>query len=222
MTEIVPFFSVPFAFAKNTECAAMHSDLKTFFALKIAETAANKTGGGVGKDARVFESRGDLFHSTESCVVALRDFCLAEAVRVACQLCGYDEATSRQLQVQQGAWFRVTRRGGSLGLHNHPNSSWSGIYCIDPGQSDLDKPESGLVSFVSPLQMSGMFMDASNTNMIEAFRTLPRTIRLEPGQLVIFPSWVLHEQRPYEGEGERVTVNFTCSMGLPGRRITPQ
>jgi uncharacterized protein (TIGR02466 family) len=221
MTEIVPFFSVPFAFVQNKDCAALHGELKKFFALNIAAAAASKPEN-ARKDVRVFESRANLFQSTEPCAVELRDFCLSEVIRMACQLCGYDEATSRQLQVQHGAWFRITRRGGSLGLHNHPNSSWSGIYCVDPGFSDADKPDSGLISFVSPSQMSGMFMDASNTNVIEAFRMQPRMIKLEPGQLVVFPSWVLHEQRPYEGEGERVTVNFTCSMGLPGRRITPQ
>lgn len=221
MTEIVPFFAVPFAFRVNADCAALHTDLKRYFAQMITSNAANNTGA-AAKDVRVFESRASLFQSAEPCVVALRDFCLSEVIRMACQLCGYDEATGRQLQVQHGAWFRITRRGGSLGLHNHPNSSWSGIYCVDPGFSDADKPDSGLISFISPLQMSGMFMDASNTNVIEAFRTVPRMIKLEPGQLVVFPSWVLHEQRPYEGEGERVTVNFTCSMGLPGRRITTQ
>jgi len=221
VADISPFFAVPFAHARNPDCAALHADLKRYIGQTIAAAAASKPGG-LSRDARVFESRVNLFHSTEDCVRQLRDFCLAEAVAVAVQLCGYDEATSRQLQLQHGSWFRVTRRGGYLGTHNHPNSSWSGIYCIDPGRSDPDKPESGALVFTSPMQMNGMFMDASNTNILDVFQTQPRMVRMESGQLIIFPSWVLHEQRPYEGEGERITVSFTVSMGLPGRRITPQ
>ena len=33
------------------------------------------------------------------------------------------------------------------------------------------------------------------------------------GQLVLFPSWVLHDVKPFEGEGERITVAFNCWFG---------
>jgi hypothetical protein len=41
-----------------------------------------------------------------------------------------------------------------------------------------------------------------------------RQIDLEPGQLVLFPSWVLHDVKPYEGDGERITVAFNCWFQL--------
>ena len=37
---------------------------------------------------------------------------------------------------------------------------------------------------------------------------------MEAGQLVLFPSWVLHDVKPFEGEGERITVAFNCWFGL--------
>ena len=40
-------------------------------------------------------------------------------------------------------------------------------------------------------------------------------LRLEAGQLVLFPSWVLHDVKPFEGEGERITVAFNCWFTLP-------
>ena len=49
---------------------------------------------------------------------------------------------------------------GFFGLHNHPNASWSGVYCVDPGQHDAGKRDSGLLSFVNPMIMGAMHMDA--------------------------------------------------------------
>ena len=37
---------------------------------------------------------------------------------------------------------------------------------------------------------------------------------LQPGQLVLFPSWVQHQVMPFYGEGERITVAFNCAMSL--------
>ena len=40
-------------------------------------------------------------------------------------------------------------------------------------------------------------------------------LRLEAGQLVMFPSWVLHDVKPFEGDGERITIAFNCWFALP-------
>ena len=39
-------------------------------------------------------------------------------------------------------------------------------------------------------------------------------MKFEPGQLVLFPSWILHDVKPFEGEGERITVAFNCWFKL--------
>ena len=36
------------------------------------------------------------------------------------------------------------------------------------------------------------------------------------GYLVMFPSWVLHEVRPYFGDGERITVAFNARFKMAG------
>ena len=52
-------------------------------------------------------------------------------------------------------------------------------------------------------------------------KRLELSVRLEPGQLVLFPSWLLHDVKPFQGEGERITVAFNCWFSLedppPGR-----
>jgi hypothetical protein len=95
-------------------------------------------------------------------------------------------------------------------------AAWSGVYCVNPGRNDADKPDSGLLSFLNPFLASAMYVDVSNTKLRAPFAPHIRHVKMEPGQLVLFPSWVLHDVKPFEGEGERVTVAFNCWFSLEG------
>ena len=131
------------------------------------------------------------------------------------RLNNYDLPTVNRLQIFNDSWFHITRRGGYFGLHNHPNASWSGVYCVDPGKSDPGKEASGLLSFVSPMLSTGMYQDAANAKMQLPYGNMLAQLSLLPGQLVMFPSWVLHDVKPFEGEGERITIAFNCWFTLP-------
>jgi uncharacterized protein (TIGR02466 family) len=131
------------------------------------------------------------------------------------QLNSYDVQTIKRLEIYNDCWFHVTRRGGFFGLHNHPNASWSGVYCVDPGQHDAGKPDSGLLSFVNPMLMASMHMDAGVAKIPLPYGNQIANVRLGAGELVMFPSWVLHDVKPFEGQGERITVAFNCWFNLP-------
>ncbi|MBV8975382.1 MAG: hypothetical protein JOY74_09680, partial [Sinobacteraceae bacterium] len=75
---------------------------------------------------------------------------------------------------------------------------------------DPDTDESGLLSFVNPAVVSAMHVDPAVANLRVPFAPYIRHVRLEPGQLVLFPSWILHDVKPFQGEGERITVAFNC------------
>jgi predicted 2-oxoglutarate/Fe(II)-dependent dioxygenase YbiX len=72
-----------------------------------------------------------------------------------------------------------------------------------------------VLSFVSPMLMSGMYQDAANAKMQLPYGNMLAQLSLEAGQLVMFPSWVLHDVKPFEGEGERITIAFNCWFTLP-------
>jgi predicted 2-oxoglutarate/Fe(II)-dependent dioxygenase YbiX len=74
---------------------------------------------------------------------------------------------------------------------------------------------SGVLSFVNPTIMHAMHIDAGIARMQLPYGHQVASLSLEPGQLVIFPSWVLHEVKPFEGEGERITIAFNCWFTLP-------
>jgi uncharacterized protein (TIGR02466 family) len=163
----------------------------------------------------VYESHFNLFRENEPALQELKTFCWDQLLATIGMLNGYDLPTLERLQIYNDCWFHVSRRGGFFGLHNHPNASWSGVYCVDPGQHDADKKDSGLLSFVNPMIMSAMHMDAGIARMKLPFGYQVANVRLIPGQLVIFPSWVLHDVKPFEGEGERITIAFNCWFTLP-------
>ena len=210
MLQLTPFFAVPVALGRLDDCAALNAELRELF-LERAAAGVRYTNPRplTQRNPQVFESNFELFKWPEPCVQKLKQFCWHNLLPMIRELNGYDEATMRRMLIYSDAWFHVTRRGGFFGLHNHPNASWSGVYCVDPGQRG-----SGLLTFVNPLLASNMYLDAANTSMRGAFASGVRQIDLEAGQLVLFPSWVLHDVKPYEGDGERITVAFNCWFQL--------
>jgi uncharacterized protein (TIGR02466 family) len=214
MADIVPFFATPFALSRHPDPVALNRELRDLFAAKAAEGAAYANPRPITlRNSTVFESRFDLFRWTEKPVQQLKDFCWHEMLNVLCELNRYDAAMRSQLLIYNDAWFHITRSGGFFSLHNHPNASWSGVYCVDAGGGDADK-RGGALTFVNPTLMSTMHVDAGNASLQGAFASGIRSLRMEPGQLVLFPSWVLHEVQPFEGDGERITVAFNCWFGL--------
>lgn len=216
MIEVTPFFAVPFGFAKLENCTALNAELRELFLQRAAQGSRYANPRPLTQRNReVFESEFQLFRWQEPCVQQLKEFCWSHMLQMIGALNGYDGATIARLLIYNEAWFHVTRRGGFFALHNHPNASWSGVYCVDPGQHDADKPESGSLSFVSPAVISSMYMDAATANLRDPFAPNIRALRLAPGQLVVFPSWILHDVKPFQGEGTRITVAFNCWFQLP-------
>jgi uncharacterized protein (TIGR02466 family) len=222
MVQLQPFFAVPFGFAQLENCASLNAELRALFLQREAEGAkyANPRPY-TQRNPQLFESNFQLFRSPESCVQQLKNFCWSSLLGMVQELTKYDEATMRRMQIYNDCWFHVTRRGGFFGLHNHPMASWSGVYCVEPGKHDEDKPDSGMLTFVNPATSSAMYQDAATAGVRGPFGTGIRYIKFEPGQLVLFPSWVLHDVKPFEGEGERITVAFNCWFRLKDEFAPP-
>ena len=215
MADIVPFFATPFGFSRMPDADGLNRELRSLFLAREAEGGAQANPRPITqRNPTTFESHFNLFRDPAAPLQRLKEFCFSEMLRVICELNGYDQAMRSQLLIYNDAWFHVSRRGGFFGLHNHPNASWSGVYCVDPGRSDAERKESGALCFVNPVLQASMHLDAGNARFSGAFAGGVRSLRMEAGQLVLFPSWVLHDVKPFEGEGERITVAFNCWFGL--------
>lgn len=211
MTQIIPVFSVPFVSDQLTNCASLNQKLQELFIRREAQGArfANPNPY-TPRNAQLFESNFDLFSWPEACIATLREFCLTRVAKTVAELNRYDSARMARLKINTDAWFHITKRGGYFGVHNHPMASWSGVYCVNPGENDIDQPDSGKLSFINPLAQ--MYLDSGNSQLQYPFQLGNYALSLQAGQLVIFPSWVVHQVMPFYGEGERITVAFNCSM----------
>jgi hypothetical protein len=213
--KLVNMFAVPFAFGHYAAHAPLNAALKrVLFGLEKSGSAANPRPLTMRNPA-VFESHFNLFREADPAIQELKAFCWDQLLNVVGQLNGYDIPTIKRLEIYNDCWFHISRRGGFFGLHNHPNASWSGVYCVDPGQHDPGKPDSGLLSFVNPMLMTSMHIDAGVAKIPLPYGSQIASSRLAAGELVIFPSWVLHDVKPFEGEGERITIAFNCWFKLP-------
>ena len=48
-------------------------------------------------------------------------------------------------------------------------ASWSGVYCVNPGPHDGDKPDSGLLCFLNPSVLGSMYLDVLTTGIHGAY-----------------------------------------------------
>lgn len=215
MPQVHPVFAVPLAFAKHPNPASLNAKLRDLLLRRESEgdRYANPNPY-TQRNAELFESHFDLFKWPDPCVQELKHFCWTELMQLLMQINNYDPPTMQRIRIHSDAWFHVTRRGGFFGIHNHPMASWSGVYCVAGGEHDLQRPESGQLSFINPFIMNTMFIDAGVAQLQAPFTYASRNFTLVAGDLVFFPSWLLHEVKPFIGDGERITVAFNCWFGM--------
>ena len=214
--QIVPAFAVPFAEAQMADCAALNAELRELILARESEGARWRNPSPSMKiTPELYESDFNFFAWPETCVQRLREFSWGALSRLIAQVNGYGAELMAQLAIHSHTWFHVTRAGGYFGVHNHPMASWSGVYCVSPGEDDPQRPDSGLLYFLNPNQLANMYVDPANNHMRPPYAMTGKSYRLRAGQLVLFPSWVNHEVLPYRGQGERITVAFNCWFRLP-------
>ena len=210
MAQIVSAFSVPMAMHRLEDCAQLNKELEDLFVKRSREgdRYQNRTPF-VDRNAPVFESSFQLFDWPEPSVGKLRDFCISSLYGVIAELNGYSNETLQRMHMATESWFHLTGRGGYFGVHNHALHAWSGVYCV---RHEGDDPNSlsGRLTFVHPNAHAAMYIDKSTSQMRAPYGFGPVSLRLTAGDLVIFPSWLLHHVQPYEGEGHRITVAFNA------------
>lgn len=204
-------FAVPFATSTHPTAAALNTELRRLILeLEQAAEAHRNPAPVMDIPAGLFESDFTFFARREPAVQQLRDFCWSALGELIQTLSGRSPAHMARLRILSHTWFHVTRDGGWFGLHNHPMASWSGVYCVDDGQPDPSIRENGVLTFPHPLPASNVFLDAGNVAMAHPYGHGNYAHRLQPGQLVLFPSWLGHFVSPYRGAGTRITVAFNC------------
>ena len=164
----------------------------------------------------VYESSFDLFHRPEPEIQQLAQFCLQTLGYVIAQMNGYSGEEMAELRIFHHSWYHLTRNAGYTAQHNHPMASWSGVYCVDPGEASPDRPNNGALRFLEARSTASMYLDPGNAQMRAPFGFGDIAFELKAGQLLLFPSYLLHEVAPYYGERERITVAFNAWVRYAG------
>ncbi|HRQ64793.1 MAG TPA: TIGR02466 family protein [Xanthomonadaceae bacterium] len=206
---LFPLSAVPLGEAIMPAPESLNAQLTTLFLKLEQDGAAYRTQ--VQRDTQhgLFESKFDLHLRKEPEVRNLFGFIHMSLAGLVKELNEYSEAEMGQLRFDYHSWFHVTRTGGYQGMHNHPNASWSGIYCVDPGDDD-GNINSGAVRFHDARVNADMYSDPGNERMRAPYRLGGLHLRHTPGRLLLFPSYILHEVFPYTGQRPRIVVAFNA------------
>jgi len=114
-------------------------------------------------------------------------------------------------------WANILDRGASMPLHTHPAAFWSAIYYVDDGYDGAaDSGLGGELEIEDP-RMPMVMAEEPDLR----FRPRPDgpvlqhelSIRPVTGSLLMFPGWLRHGVRPYEGGGQRISIaiNLTAT-----------
>ena len=108
-----------------------------------------------------------------------------------------------------GLWANINKRGDSNVLHDHPNCDLSGVFWIK-----IPK-DSGNIEFVN----------SDSHPRFNEFESYSRELKLNimadhgwwipptPGQILIFPSCLLHRVRKNNSNQDRISVSFNINLG---------
>ncbi|HEY3730378.1 MAG TPA: 2OG-Fe(II) oxygenase family protein [Steroidobacteraceae bacterium] len=102
-------------------------------------------------------------------------------------------------------WGAILRQGNTQGIHVHPYANISGVYYVAAPPAALESgAEGGKICFYDPRPRANM-------------NQLPRQITRrrqspQPGDLIVFPSWLEHSVSAFQGPGERICVAFNARL----------
>lgn len=106
-------------------------------------------------------------------------------------------------------WANVSGPKASNESHAHPGAVWSAVYWVDDGYAGSADPALGgeLVLHDPRMPMVRMLPLDLRYKRPDG-QVLQSLTHLRPiaGRLVMFPPWLMHAVRPYNGTGERISI----------------
>jgi uncharacterized protein (TIGR02466 family) len=209
MPTLFPVFAVPLASTQLNVEAGFNETLRALLLSRETQHYRNPNSS-MEIGPALFESEFDVFSWPDAAIQKLRNLCWAFLGSVISEANEFSGQELNALEIKSHTWFHVTRNSGRFGLHNHPMASWSGVYCVDDGTPDQTIPVNGVLRIHNPMAAMNMFLDSANCRLQPPFAPRSLDLSLRPGDLVLFPSWLMHEVLPFFGARERITIAFNC------------
>lgn len=209
---ITPAFSAPIAEVMLPGTDTLNARLRELFLEWEADTSRKRLSEPTPVvKVGVYESDFHLFEREHPDLKFLATQCFQHLGFLVAQLNGYSNEEMGRLRIYHHSWYHITRDRGYTAAHNHPMASWSGVYCVHPG----DPPPPGMVNngslrFLDMRTVANSYMDQGNAYLASPYGIADLAYNLQPGMLLLFPSYLVHEVSPYLGRQERITVAFNA------------
>jgi uncharacterized protein (TIGR02466 family) len=102
-------------------------------------------------------------------------------------------------------WTTIYPKGAYIPEHTHANSLLSAVFYAkaEPNCGDIEFRDPAFVCKTIIMRELGKF-PAFNTRYIE---------QVEPGKMIIFPSWLPHFTYPNESDSDRIIISFNMGFG---------
>ncbi len=191
-------FGTPLARFKVADHAALDAELLSEGArLRALDAGVQKSNRGG------WHSDGDLFDNPAACIQKLRAVAVAAVFDLTRNVT--TKVDPETLDMKISAWMNANPRGGFNAPHTHPGAHWSGVYYVS--QPAATEGTSGMIEFLDPRS------DLPNWRILQAKAFRPkRKIRPAAGEIVLFPSYLVHWVYPNETDEERVTIAFNLTF----------
>ena len=204
-SEIVPIFSTPIVLTEIPDAPALSASLaEVIFAHEKTHpgTQHSNLGG--------WQSTWDMERWGGAPAIKL----LALARNIANRWTTDREGQPVALTWRANMWANINRSGHGNEFHSHPGSFWSGVYYVDDGGIAGDPSLGGELEFMDPRGPGpAMYAPQLAFNM-PGGRSVGANEVVPPraGRLVLFPSWILHQVRPYHGTAQRISIALNLSL----------
>lgn len=111
-----------------------------------------------------------------------------------------------------GCWANMSPPGVFHIAHTHPNNFLSGVYYVQIPQGGDS------ISFHEPRPQQDII--SPNAVRHNKFNSLVHQLKVQPGRLVIFPSWFVHSVGRNESDTLRVSVSFNIMFSSYAEKIS--
>lgn len=195
---ILPAFYTPLVNYLWPQVESLNRDLQQHILL-----LAEKENGVIKSNVGAWHSRLDFFDSSAACIRQLRGQLLSFVEQLTEKVCGQEFAAGSKISMS--GWANVLRYGQYNSPHSHPNAFWSGVYYVSDNPTLGQHPLSGKLELMDPRPGASInYQD--NNKLYGRFLLSP-----VDGQMIIFPSWLMHHVHPYFGRDARISIAFNVA-----------
>jgi uncharacterized protein (TIGR02466 family) len=197
-TKYQKLFSTPLIRFKVQDCAVLNAALLMEGEMMRAQSK------GVSKSNRGgWHSEGNLFDIDAPSIQKIKRSAEEAVFEVTRKV--NSKFKPDDLNLKLFAWMNANPSGGYNAPHTHPGAHWSGVYYV--AQPEVEEGSSGMIEFLDPR------FDLEHWKILDASAFRQKlTFRPSVGEVIVFPSYLMHWVHPNQSNEDRVTIAFNATF----------